>query len=148
MAKALDIAVTPWAPLAGGALTGKYLNDEAGRVKENSERRGEKAHQIASVVVDVAQRIGASPAQVAMQWTRQRDQVVIPIIGARLPHQLEDSLKCVDLVIPDDELLKLNEISKLTLGFPHEFLETDGVKDVLFGGTFNQVDNHRKKDLR
>jgi aryl-alcohol dehydrogenase-like predicted oxidoreductase len=148
MAKALDLAVTPWAPLAGGALTGKYLKDEAGRVKENSERRGDRANKIASVVVGVAQRLGVTPAQVAIQWTRQRDQLVIPIIGARLPHQLEDSLKSVDLLIPDEELKLLNEVSQQTLGFPHEFLETDGVKDVLFGGTFEQVENHRKKDLR
>ncbi|MEX1189159.1 MAG: aldo/keto reductase [Bacteroidia bacterium] len=148
MAKALDLAVTPWAPLAGGALTGKYLNDESGRVKAESDRRGERANSIAQTVVDVAKRLEVSPAQVAVQWTKQRDQVVIPIIGARIKEQLTDSLKSVDLVIPQNEMDILNDVSKVTLGFPHEFLQTDGVKDVLFGGTFDQVENHRKKDLR
>ena len=147
MAKALDLAVTPWAPLAGGALTGKYLGSETGRVKEQSDRRNDRALGIAQAVVDVAKRLSVSPAQVALQWTRQRDQVVIPIVGARLPEQLKDSLGCVDLVIPEEEMNYLDSLSALTLGFPHEFLKSDGVKDVLFAGTFDRVDNHRKQDL-
>ncbi|TAG47808.1 MAG: aldo/keto reductase, partial [Runella slithyformis] len=39
MAKAFDMAVTPWGVIGGGALTGKYLRGEAGRVPEHSIRR-------------------------------------------------------------------------------------------------------------
>lgn len=148
MAKALDLAVTPWAPLAGGALTGKYLKNDSGRVKENSERRSERALDIAAKVVEIADRLDASPAMVAIQWTRQREQVVIPIIGARIQAQLEDSLRCVGFEIPEAEMQELNEISKITLGFPHEFLQTDGVHDVLFAGRYNDVINHRNEYFR
>lgn len=38
MAKAYGMTITPWAPLAGGALTGKYLKGDKGRLAENSVR--------------------------------------------------------------------------------------------------------------
>jgi aryl-alcohol dehydrogenase-like predicted oxidoreductase len=146
MAKALDLAVTPWAPLAGGALTGKYLKAGEGRVKEISERRNERSLTIAQTVVDVAARMGCSPAQVAIQWTRQRDQVVIPIVGARTAAQLADSLQTVNIILPKEEIDILNNVTAGTYGFPHEFLKSDGVHEVLFSGKFNDVENHHKLD--
>lgn len=149
MAKAFDLAITPWAPLAGGALTGKYLkNENAGRVKQESARRSKYALSVAAKVVEIAQKLEVSPARLAIQWTRQRDQQVIPIVGARTPEQLSDSIKCIDLHIPEPELKELNEVSAITLGFPHEFLYSDNVKEVLFAGEQNKVDNHRIKDVR
>jgi len=149
MAKALDLAVTPWAPLAGGALTGKYLSSGSGqgRVKEVSERRNERSLGIAQAVVDAATRIGCTSAQLAIQWTRQREQLVIPIIGARTAAQLQDSLEVVNVIIPIHELNLLNEISAIPNGFPHEFLKSDGVRDVLFAGTYPMIDNHHTRDL-
>ncbi|HAS47338.1 MAG TPA: aldo/keto reductase [Microscillaceae bacterium] len=142
MAKALDLAVTPWAPLAGGALTGKYLKnkDEEGRVKEGSARRNERSTKIAEAVVKVADELGVSPAQVAVRWTMQQDQTVIPIAGARKPSQIEDSLGCVDIVIPEAQMNMLNEVSAIELGFPHDFLRQDAVKHVVFGDTYGQID--------
>jgi aryl-alcohol dehydrogenase-like predicted oxidoreductase len=148
MAKALDLAVTPWAPLAGGALTGKYLNQEPGRVKENSDRRNQKSLEIASMVVEIAQKLELSPAVVALQWIRQRDQVIIPIVGARLANQLNDSLACVHAQLPADAIEALNKVSSGNLGFPHEFLQSDGVHDVLFAGRYSDVINHRREYLR
>ncbi len=144
MANALDLAITAWAPLAGGALTGKYLKNQAGRVKEESIRRNDKANLIAQLVVDIASEKGSTPARVALNWVRQQNGIQIPIIGARIAEQLTDSLRCIGEELTQDELNRLNEISKIDLGFPHDFLKTDGVKDVLFGGTFHQVENHRK----
>ncbi|MEO0581532.1 MAG: aldo/keto reductase [Bacteroidota bacterium] len=145
MAKALDIAVTPWAPLAGGALTGKYLidNGEDKRLKPESKRLSPRSQTIAQAVVDVAKALGVSPAQVAVNWTRQQDQVVIPIVGARKISQIEDSLACVTFEIPEEHMAKLHEVSAIELGFPHDFLTSDGVDAVLFGGTKEAIDNHR-----
>lgn len=148
MAKALDLAVTPWAPLAGGALTGKYLHQEAGRVKENSDRRNQRALDIAAKVVEVAKELELSPAVVALQWIRQRDQIMIPIVGARLASQLEDSLACINAELPPESIETLNKFSSVTLGFPHEFLQSEGVHDVLFAGRYADVINHRREYLR
>src|ERR1700742_2853382 len=64
MAKHFGITVTPWAPLAGGALTGKYLRGESGRIKEGSNRRDQRAEAITRVVISIAEELGTSPGNV------------------------------------------------------------------------------------
>jgi aryl-alcohol dehydrogenase-like predicted oxidoreductase len=134
MANAFGMAVTPWAPLAGGALTGKYLRGEQGRLPEASARRAEYANRLAQAVVDTAEQIGASPAQVAIRWTMQQGKIVLPIVGATKTTQLEDCLGAVHIELPDEALANLNELSRIELGFPHDFLRQPGVIDVLYGG--------------
>lgn len=145
MAKAFDIAVTPWAPLAGGALTGKYLDNtsEQGRVPENSLRRNQRSTIIVQKVVEIARALGVSPAQVAINWTRQKNQVVVPIVGARKINQVEDWLGCLNFNIPDNFMMELNEISAIDLGFPHDFLMSDAVKAAM-GNTSDMILNHRR----
>lgn len=139
MAKEMKLAVTPWAPLAGGALTGKYLKGETGRVKENSARRDERATSIVKVLVDVATQLGVTPAQVAIRWAMQKEHTSIPIVGSAKSHQLAESLGAVNLTIPSEQMKALNEISKIEMGFPHDFLAGEGVNQVLFGGTKDQI---------
>jgi aryl-alcohol dehydrogenase-like predicted oxidoreductase len=143
MAKTLDMAVTPWGVIGGGALTGKYLRGETGRVPENSLRRSERSSDIAQEVVNVAQELGVTPTQVAINWVRQRVSNVMPIVGAKRVEQLQDSLKCLDFVIPDEIMTHLNEVSKIELGFPHDFLSSEGVKQSAFAGMYDQIINHR-----
>ncbi len=134
MAKAWNMTVTPWGALAGGALSGKYLRGEKGRLKENSPRLNERNTTIAKAVVEVAEAIGATPAQVALKWTIQRDHSIVPIVGATKPEQLVENLKCLDLTLSPEHLDKLNAISAIELGFPHDFLVSDSVKNA-FGQT-------------
>lgn len=145
MAKQFDLAVTPWAPLAGGALTGKYIlpNSEEGRVKEDSKRRSEWVNKIVKVLVDEAKQIGVSPAQLALKWVMEQGDLIIPIVGARKVNQLEDSLKAIEVEIPTETMQKLNEASAIELGFPHDFLSQKGIDENLFGGIRNKILNHR-----
>lgn len=143
MAKALDLAITPWAPLAGGALSGKYLKGEKGRVPDNSIRVNERSTRIAQEVVSIAEDLDVSPAQVAMNWLIQKKQVVIPIVGARTLAQIEDSLGCLRFKLSDDQIASLNDISEIELGFPHDFLSSEGAKASIFGDTQRLVQNHR-----
>ncbi|MCH2044894.1 MAG: aldo/keto reductase [Saprospiraceae bacterium] len=146
MAKHWDMAVTPWGAIGGGALTGKYLTetDEPKRLSADSKRLNERSTKIAREVVAVAKELGVTPVQVAINWTRQgKGQVVIPIIGARRQSQLEDSLGCLSFELPQAQIDRLNEVSAIELGFPHDFLSSDHVHDVIFGGTFDKIDNHR-----
>lgn len=142
MAKAFGLTVTPWAPLAAGLLSGKYLKHSAkGRLQGNEKHLTESNQAIAQVVVKVAEELGRSPAQVAINWTRHDQELsVIPIIGARKVTQIQDSLQAVDFSIPAEQLALLNRVSAIELGFPHDFLRSDGVRDVLFGGTYDQID--------
>ena len=65
MAKQFGMAVTPWRALGGGALTGKYLKGDNGRIAENSARRSERANAIAAKVVELAAGLGVAPSQLA-----------------------------------------------------------------------------------
>jgi hypothetical protein len=42
----------------------------------------------------------------------------------------------------------LNEISKIELGFPHDFLNSEMIKDIIYGGTYPLTHNDEKKNLR
>lgn len=145
MAKAMDIAVTGWAALAGGALTGKYLepNDEAKRLAEGSTRLNARSRLITETVVDVALSLGCSPAQVALNWVRQKNQVVIPIIGARKASQIVDSLACLQFPLPATAIERLDAVSGIELGFPHEFLAGPVVNAILFSDQKDLIENHR-----
>ncbi|BAY31309.1 aldo/keto reductase [Nostoc carneum NIES-2107] len=149
MAKALDLAVTPWSPLGGGVLTGKYNKpaqpgDEQGRLTNAALGSiSERNLAIADVVSQVAQDIGQTPSQVALAWLHAQTGVIIPIIGARKLSQFQDNLASLDINLSPAHLQRLNEVSQIELGYPHDFLHNDTIRDRLFGGTFNTIDNHR-----
>ncbi len=144
MAKAFGMTVTPWAPLAGGALTGKYLKGDKGRLLETSIRLGDRAVMITKKVMEVAEKMNVSPAQVAINWTRQhKGQSVIPIVGATKLSQLEDVMGCVKFEIPKEEMNVLNEVSKIELPFPQKFFSEGAVLDVLYGGVKDQMHDSR-----
>ncbi len=141
MARSFDMTVTPWAPLGGGVLTGKYLQgDSAGRIKEDSERRDNRSLKIAKAVVGVAQNLGVTPAQVAIRWTMDQDFKSVPIVGARKPDQIRDCIDAGNITIPGKQMAKLNKVSEIELGFPHDFLGQEGVENVMFGGEKGNLD--------
>ncbi len=145
MARAFDLAVTPWATLGGGVLTGKYLDQETeGRLKGNEARLTETNLAIAREVVETAKALGVTPGQLAIRWTMQRNQVVIPLIGATKLHQIEDSLGAVNFTIPEELMQRLDQASAIDMGFPHDFLDSDGVRELISGGTFGLTDNHHQ----
>jgi aryl-alcohol dehydrogenase-like predicted oxidoreductase len=156
MARELDIGVTAWSPLASGILTGKYGQTGEGRT-DTGERRldhpmmagfttfDDRKQKIVQVVVDVANSIGRSPAQVALAWLRQQPGVVIPIIGARREAQIEDNIASVEFTLDKEHLERLNDASRIVLGFPHDFYQLDMVRQFAYGGMRDLIDNHRQR---
>ena len=147
MAKELGLAFLPWAPLAGGALTGKYVNgDEPGRIKQESDRRSERAAKIASVVLEISKVTGFSPAQIALKWSMLKYELTFPIIGARKINQITDSLNAINIDLSQKHFDQLNAVSSIELGFPHEFLVSDGVRKNALGDQYQSIENHRYKN--
>ncbi len=140
MAKHFDMTVTPWAPLAGGALTGKYLKGDKGRIKDDSKRLNENSQRITKEVIAVAEELGVQPSHVALQWTRQQGFKCIPIVGATKLSQLEDNLKVLDVHLSVAQINRLNEASKIELGFPNDFFNEEGVRNNNFGGFYDQIE--------
>jgi len=152
MARELDIAVTAWSPLAGGLLTGKYDEKFEGRKEESRLEHpmmaplvdiSDRKRAICRTVVEVAAAVGKSPAQVALNWLCRQPGVMIPIIGARRLSQLKDNLGSVGFSLDDEHLQKLDAVSRIELGFPHDFFTNEMVVNFVYGGMRDRIDNHR-----
>jgi len=140
MAKHFGLTVTPWAPLGGGALTGKYLRGEHGRLKPESNRLNDRSTNITKVVVGIAEELGVSAGNVALKWTTLQGISCIPIVGATKVNQLENNLKTIDVSLSKEHLQRLNEVSAIELGFPGDFFKEEAVKTNTFGGFYDRVE--------
>ena len=121
-----SVGLLPWSPLGGGWLTGKYardrrpsgatrLGEDPGRGVEAYDRRNtERTFRILNVVEDVATERGVSMAQVALNWVNQQPTVSATILGVRTREQLADNLGAADWSLTDDELARLDEVSRPT----------------------------------
>ena len=143
MARSLELAFTPWGMLEGGALTGKYLQDT------DEPRRyggaGERVNGIAREVLAVADEVGATSSQVAIAWIRAQPWLTVPIVGARTEAQLRDNLGALELDLDDEHVARLSAASGFDVGFPRSFLESDHVRGLIFGDTFDLIDDHRSR---
>jgi aryl-alcohol dehydrogenase-like predicted oxidoreductase len=147
MARSLELTVTAWSPLGDGLLTGRYGTarplPDGTRIAGvgASHRLSERNLRIADAVNEVAAARGASPAQVAIAWIRAQQQraVIIPIVGARTPGQFKDNLGSLSVQLSAAELERLDEVSRIELGFPHDFSGTA----LAYGQTHDLIDNHR-----
>jgi aryl-alcohol dehydrogenase-like predicted oxidoreductase len=128
VAEAFGLSVTAWAPMGAGILTGKYSRgstatpEDSRRAAANQARLTERNLQIAREVDRVADELDATSAQVATSWVRQRGQRIIPIVGVRKPEQLQDLLGSLDVELSAEHLARLDEASRIELGFPYELL--------------------------
>jgi aryl-alcohol dehydrogenase-like predicted oxidoreductase len=147
MAAGLGLGVTAWSPLARGVLTGKQL--EAGGAKDSRQSHpglkqfmasDARKDAIVREVVALARECGHSPAQVALAWLRQRATPVIPIIGARKLAQVKDNLACVDIRLEPAFLQRLDAVSRIEMGFPHDIFANEMARSLSFGGMRDRID--------
>ncbi|MFN5880424.1 MAG: aldo/keto reductase [Burkholderiales bacterium] len=103
------IALTPWSPLARGILAGAYRGGfEGGSTARSQGRdrqrtqglyRGEAVFPIADRVIEVADRIGKTPAQVSLAWVLSKPGVVAPIVGASKVEQIRQLIEAADITL-------------------------------------------------
>jgi len=103
----------------------KNINIATGRLTE-------KALEIADVVLAVASELNCTPAQVALAWTLLNPAVTSPIIGARTLQQLEDNLGALKVEFNNDQISRLNDVSRIELRFPNTLIDTP-TGNMMFG---------------
>lgn len=140
MARELNIGILAWSVLASGILI--KPNSFNGQLPEavplHKAGFGELTNcefAIASLVQQIAQETGCTPAQVAINWVRSKG--IIPILGANKLSYLEADLACLDFQLSSEQLKALDDVSSIELGFPHDFLAI--TKESTFGGMFNLI---------
>jgi aryl-alcohol dehydrogenase-like predicted oxidoreductase len=88
------------------------------------------------VVGEIAKESERPMAQVAINWVRQQ-QRVIPIVAGRTAAQLAANMAAAEWRLSAEQMARLDEVSKIDLGFPHDFLEGNS---LIFGATFDLID--------
>jgi len=129
MAEGLGLGVMGWSPMAGGLLTAKYRKGEKGRatdlkasvLHDNPERNG----PVLDALLAVGEELGANPGQVAIAWVSAKG--VLPVLGPRTRAQF-------------DENRRLDEVSAVPLGYPHELLAAPEQRAVMTGDRWEQID--------
>lgn len=119
-----NLGLMVWSPLAGGFLSGKYRRNQM--PEEESRRKEfdfppinkEKAFDIIDIMDEVGKAHNASVAQVALAWLLHQKVVTSVILGVKNEKQLRDNLKSIEIFFTEDELKKLNEVSKLAPEYP------------------------------
>jgi len=128
MARELGLGVTPWSPLKGGVLTGKYTRANANAVKADrgawvTRALGDRTYDLVDALIAMAKEMDTTPSRVAIAWVQSRPGVTSTIIGARTMDQLDQNLAALDLKLTDAQVQKLNALTEPQLGFPNNFLK-------------------------
>lgn len=118
-ATALGFGLLPWSPLGRGVLTGKYRNGIPSGSRAASDDfpgfaerfLGGQSSRVAEAVAMAARGLGVKPGEVALAWVRDRPGVAAPIVGARTAAQLRSSLASLEVVLPDEIVAALDDVS-------------------------------------
>jgi aryl-alcohol dehydrogenase-like predicted oxidoreductase len=129
MALELGLGVTPWSPLRGGVLSGKYTRENAKTLKADRGERvtaylDERTYGILDELARIAKQRNSTSAAVALAWVQSRPAVASTIIGARRIDQLDQNLAALDLTLASEEVAALDKLSSPTLNFPANFLKS------------------------
>jgi aryl-alcohol dehydrogenase-like predicted oxidoreductase len=126
------VGLLVWSPLAGGLLSGKYSRMNQ---KPSDSRRTnydfpivdkERAWKILDVMAPIAKAHGCSPARLSIAWLLAKPVVTSVIIGAKRLDQLQDNLAAAELILTQDELRQLDEVSALPPEYPGWVLPFQG----------------------
>ena len=112
----LGIGFVPYSPLGRGFLTGAITRDTQlgeGDFRRTSPRFSPEAIDKNLAFVEllkrIAERKGASPAQIALAWLLAQRPYIVPIPGTTKLHRLEENIGAVDVRLSDDDLREIRE---------------------------------------
>jgi aryl-alcohol dehydrogenase (NADP+) len=105
------IGSLPWSPLARGKLTRPW-DEQTARSETDQFGRNlypDEDREIVERTLQVAERLGVGPAQVALAWLLTKPVVSAPIVGATKPEHLVDAVAAVDLELSPEDIAALEE---------------------------------------
>ncbi|MFA4925657.1 MAG: aldo/keto reductase, partial [Candidatus Aminicenantales bacterium] len=125
------LGLTPWSPLSGGFLTGKYPRGSRGpqdarRSKEEQnflQFDEDRAYRILDEVQRIAKERGVSAAQVSLNYLLRKPAVSSVLIGATKPEQVVDNLKTVEWELTTEEIKALDSVSEPPRVYPKWMLD-------------------------
>ena len=111
-----NLAVTPYSPVGGGLLSGKYRNTESqGRIRANPEYVSRYSpgwmFDSAAAFAEFAENHGHHPVSLAVAWVAAHPAITAPLIGARDTEQLAPSLAALDVPMTDALYTEISDLS-------------------------------------
>lgn len=121
------LGVQVWSPLAAGLLSGKHRGGQSPAAGSRQEagwdeppiRDTERLWRIVDVLVSIADEHGVSAARVALAWLLTRPAVSSVVVGGRNTDQFEETVQAPYLQLTEDQLQRLDEVSRLPLIYPY-----------------------------
>jgi aryl-alcohol dehydrogenase-like predicted oxidoreductase len=140
MAAELGLTIVPWGVLGAGVLTGR----DPGTLRWGDEVSPRQAAAVAALR-EVADAAGCTPGQAAIAWLLGRDEPeIVPIVGVRTSEQLEENLGALGVELSAGHRAALDAVAAPQLGFPRSFLESDGVRELIYGDTWELLYSNRE----
>jgi aryl-alcohol dehydrogenase-like predicted oxidoreductase len=127
MASEFGLGITPWSPLKGGVLSGKYTrrNDSQRKADRGAlieQSLNEQTYQVVDELETIAKAHESTVAGVALAWLHAQPGVTSIIVGARRLSQFDDNVRALNVNLTAEELVRLNGATEPTFGFPHNML--------------------------
>jgi aryl-alcohol dehydrogenase-like predicted oxidoreductase len=119
------LGVLVWSPLAGGLLTGQHLRGEDGGEatlaswSEPPVPDPSFVYDVLDTLLDVADALDATVAQVSLAYVLSKPAVTSVIAGPRTVEELVDTLRAVELRLDDGQLARLDAVSAKPLPYPY-----------------------------
>ena len=116
LCQADGIGIIPWSPLARGFLVGNRSRaDNGNTVRGKSDTFSHEMYyqesdfDVVDHVREIAQKLGCTPAQIALAWMLHKPWITAPIIGAtKMPH-LEQAVGALEIQLSPEDIAYLEE---------------------------------------
>ena len=112
-----SIGVTPYQPLQGGLLTGKYRRDQSppsdSRAAEKPQwvwNRDDAMYDRLEGIATLASELGVPMAQYVLAWTLTQPAMTSLVVGAKRIDQVKDMVAALDVEIPDEHFEKIDAL--------------------------------------
>jgi aryl-alcohol dehydrogenase-like predicted oxidoreductase len=147
MALELGLGITPWSPLKGGLLSGKYNRRNMGKADGRFAMRngGAELTEKQLSIIDELERLadvhGTTPAAIALSWVNNKPGVASTIIGVRTIEQLDANIAATEVHLSAEDIASLDQLSAPPVTFLAEYkdmipmmqhggIEINGIKPI------------------
>jgi aryl-alcohol dehydrogenase-like predicted oxidoreductase len=111
------VGANPWSPLARGRLTRPWSEKQTTERaktdafgKELFDRTAAIDKPIVDRLIEIAQKRGLPPSQIALAWTLNNPAIAAPIVGATKIHHLDDAIAALSVDLSSGEIERLEEL--------------------------------------
>ena len=134
----LGIGLVPFSPLGKGFLTGKIKADTQlsdadfrSKIPRVSAEAREANQALVDLIRNVGDRIGATPAQVALAWLLAKKPWIVPLFGTRKLERFDENIGALDVKLSPADFAEIDTASaSMTIEgerYPEHMLKRSGL---------------------